>query len=307
MASVATTVALTGAGFMTVGQVVPQLAIQQNVKAASAINDYINNNNIKPVSIQYEQGTFNKWFGYDNGVGKPEGVVVHETATPGATARNEVTYFNREWSNMYSYVHAFVDNNEIINIHSTDYGVWGAGPTANGKYIQIELCEVNTTDAFARSVSNDAYYIASKLLQYNLPFTPGTTVLSHNDVSHRYGDTNHTDPVGYFAAWGYSMDQFYDLIGQYYNSLKDDGSVTNGGGDNTNTGNTNNNDTINVNNTDGYYVPIVSFDSNGTASPVKNRALSNKSSWYTDKTKQYDGHTYHRVATNEWVSDQYIY
>ncbi|APX71928.1 peptidoglycan recognition protein family protein [Companilactobacillus allii] len=306
MASVATTVALTGAGFMTVGQVVPQLVIQQNVKAASAINDYISNNNIQPVSIQNEEGTFSKWFGYENGVGKPEGVVVHETATPGATARNEVTYFNREWSTMYSYVHAFVDNNEIINIHNTDYGVWGAGQTANAKYIQIELCEVSTTDEFARSISNDAYYIASKLIQYNLPFTPGTTVLSHNDVSNKYGDTNHTDPVGYFAAWGYSMDQFYDLIGTYYNNLKASGSVTNGGGSTSTTDPDTDSSTIKVNNTDGYYVPIVSFDSTGVATAVKSRALANNTPWYTDKTKDYEGHTYHRVATNEWVSDQYI-
>ncbi len=307
MISLATAATLAGAGYVTAQNVVPNVGIQ--TVQASAINDYIANNNIQPVSIQYEQGTFNNWFGYENGVGKPEGVVVHETATPGATARNEVTYFNREWSNMYSYVHAFVDNNEIINIHSTDYGVWGAGPTANAKYVQVELCEVSSTDQFARSISNDAYYIAKKLIQYNLPFTPGTTVLSHNDVSQRYGDTNHTDPVGYFASWGYSMDQFYELIGNYYNNLKANGSVTNGGGNSTSPDNgngTNTENTINVNNPNGSYVPIVAFQDDGSVKTVTNRALMNNTPWYTDKTRESDGVTYRRVATNEWVSTAYV-
>lgn len=32
----------------------------------------------------------------------------------------------------------------------------------------------------------------------------------------------------------------------------------------------------------------------------------NDSSWFTDKTKEYNGHTYRRVATNEWVDQSYI-
>ena len=310
MTTMVTSVALASIGFTTVGQVVPQLGAQvQTAQAAtSAINDYINNNNIQPVSITNQEGTFSYWQGYENGVGKPEGVVIHETATPGATAQNEATYFNREWSNIYTYVHAFVDANEILNIKNTDYTVWGAGPTANSKFIQVELCEVSSTDAFARSVANQAYYTASKLVQYNLPFTPGVTVMSHNDVSKKWGETTHTDPVGYFANWGYSMDQFYDLVGKYYNQLK---GTTNGGSDsnsgNTNTGNTNTSDNvINVNNANGSYVPLVAIDSNDNVTNVKNRALANNTPWYTDKTKEIGGVTYRRVATNEWVDSSYI-
>lgn len=311
IASMATSVALASVGFAAVGQAVPEFAAQtQTVKAeSSAINDYINNHNIQPVSISYENGTFDQWFGYENGVGKPEGVVIHETATPGATARDEVTYFNREWKNAQTYVHAFVDNNEIIQIHSTEYGVWGAGPTANSKYIQVELCEVSSTDAFARSVANQAYYTASKLIQYNLPFQPGTTIVSHNDVSKMYGETTHTDPVGYFAKWGYSMQQFDDLVGKYYNQLKgstNSGNNTNNN-NNNNSGNTNTNgSTIKVNDANGTFVPLVAFQSDGSVKAVKNRALANNTDWYTDKTKDYNGVTYRRVATNEWVATSYI-
>lgn len=269
------------------------------VKADSSINDYIISNKIEPVSIQYREGTFSRWIPYENGVGKPEGVVVHETATPGATAENEVTLFNREWPTLQTYVHAFVDNNEIINIHSADYAVWGAGQTANSKYIQVELCRTNSKEDFAKSIANDAYYVASKLIQYNLPDVPGQTVLSHHQVSTMYHETTHVDPDTYFPTFGYSMDQMNDMIGYYYNNLKSYGAVYGGSG-------SNNSNTITVNNTDGSYVPIVSFKSDGSTSEVKNRALQNNSPWYTDKTKDYNGVTYHRVATNEWVSSQYI-
>lgn len=273
------------------------------VKADSSINDYIISNKIEPVAIQDREGTFSHWNAYENGVGKPEGVVVHETADPHATANaeNEASYFNNYWPTIYTYVHAFVDDKETINIHNTDYGVWGAGQTANAKYVQVELCEVHSYDAFARSLSNDAYYVASKLIQYNLPDIPGQTVVSHDQVSKMYRETDHTDPTGYFATWGYSMDQFNELISSYYNNLKSYGSVYNNGSSANN-----NSNVINVNNSDGYYVPIVAFQSDGSVTTIRNRALMNNTPWVTDKTKEYNGVTYHRVATNEWVSSEYI-
>lgn len=205
---------------------------------------------------------------------------------------------------IYFFRDAFVDNNEIINIHSTDYGVWGAGPTANAKYIQVELCHTHDYDSFARSIANDAYYTASKLIQYNLPDKPTVTILSHDQISKTYGETDHTDPVGYFNNWGYSMDQLYDMIGYYYNNLKDSGNVY-GNNANSDLPTTNSANVINVNNTNGSYVPLVAFN-NGVATKINNRALANKTAWYTDQTQDYNGVTYHRVATNEWVAANYI-
>lgn len=194
-------------------------------------------------------------FGYRNGVGKPEGVVVHETATPGATAWDEGRYFNNNWMTAYTYVHAVVDNNQTIQLMSPDYGVWGAGPIANVRYIQVELCEVSTWSQFVQSVANDAYYIASLLHSYNL--TPSRasqdgsgTIWSHNEVSQYLGGTDHGDPDGYFAKWGYSMSDFYSLITYYYNKLgtsSNSGNTNTGSnaGDNNNTSNNTNNNTNN--------------------------------------------------------------
>ncbi|GEO63113.1 GH25 family lysozyme [Companilactobacillus nantensis] len=64
---------------------------------------------------------------------------------------------------------------------------------------------------------------------------------------------------------------------------------------------------INVNNASGSYVPLVSISSDGsTVQTLSSRALSNHSAWQTDQNKVVNGVTYYRVATNEWVSAQYL-
>lgn len=272
-----------------------------SVKANSDLNDYILQNKFQPASIDYEEGTFDQWFGYENGVGKPEGVVVHETATPGVGARAYAQSFNNNWRRNQSYVHAFVDDTAIVNIHNTNYGVWGAGPSANYRYVQIELCEVDNWDKLARSVVNDAYYVVGILNQYHLPDVPGQTVLSHHQISNIYGETHHTDPDGYFARWGYSMDQFNDLVSYFYNNEKATGNMYDDGSQAQNNANV-----IGVKNSDKAYVPMVQFEEDGRTSDITNRALANDSYWVTDQTKTFNGHNYYRVSTNEWVQDTYV-
>lgn len=163
-------------------------------------------------------------FGYRLGVGRPEGVVIHETATPNASAWAEARYFNSNWTTAYTYVHAVVDDQELIELSDTNYGVWGAGVQANRRFIQIELCRVNTRARFIRSIANDASWIASMLYKYGLKPSRATasgtgTIWSHHDVSNYLGGTDHVDPDTYFDQWGYSMDEFYSLVKYYYNRL----------------------------------------------------------------------------------------
>ena len=263
---------------------------------AQTINEYIQQNNIQPKQIQRVNGTFNRFFGYNNGVGRPEGVVIHETATPGATAWNEVTYFNREWPNIQSYVHAFADANNILQIHDTDYGVWGAGPWANSRMVQIELCQENTWDAFARSVNNQAYFTAVMLKKYGL--TPSLadgkgygTIWSHYAINQYHPSAGgHVDPITYFNKWGYTMWQFYQLVQYHYNQL-------NGGGNND------------ANNPYGVITissnPVAAIyarnDDGSSMHQVIGRFLPINSAWRTAQTFTYEGQTMYQVSTNEWV------
>lgn len=304
-AGLALAVSLTGFGLVATEQVAPQSLGTQEAKADSWINQYITQHDIAPVPITYQEGTFSEWFGYENGVGHPEGVLIHETADPNVSAARFAQSFNNNWPRLETYVHAFTDDTQTINIHNTDYGVWGAGPTANARYIQIELCEVATVDQFARSVANDAYYVASMLHKYNLPVEYGTTVVTHAQVSQWFHETDHTDPTGYFAKWGYGMDQFIPLINTYYNAMSN-GSMTVDNGSTNNGGVSGQTGTVRVDNSSSFMVPLVSFDNSGNAKTV-NRGLANDTPWYTDKQRTYRDHTYYRVSTNEWVMDSYCH
>ncbi|WP_125772031.1 glucosaminidase domain-containing protein [Companilactobacillus furfuricola] len=51
-------------------------------------------------------------------------------------------------------------------------------------------------------------------------------------------------------------------------------------------------------------VPLVGFKDNGKIF-AGNRGLANDTLWITDQTREYQGHKYYRVSTNEWVLDSH--
>jgi len=63
---------------------------------------------------------------------------------------------------------------------------------------------------------------------------------------------------------------------------------------------------IKVDNSNSTFVEIEALQSDGSMTLVKNRALDNNTSWRTDRTKDINGTTYYRVATNEWVASTYV-
>ncbi|MDF0480405.1 N-acetylmuramoyl-L-alanine amidase, partial [Vagococcus sp. PNs007] len=155
--------------------------------------------------------------------GKPIGIVIHETANPNSTIDGEVNFMFNNWQN--AFVHAYASGDRVIETAPTDYLSWGAGPNANPYYIHIELCRSKSFDDFARSVNSDSYWVASKLVEFNLQPSFGDTdglgsIISHNGIANFWGGTDHTDPIAYFAQWGYTMSEFYDLVVKKYNELK---------------------------------------------------------------------------------------
>ncbi|CAJ1174567.1 GH25 family lysozyme [Companilactobacillus nantensis] len=63
---------------------------------------------------------------------------------------------------------------------------------------------------------------------------------------------------------------------------------------------------IKVRNSASDFINLMALQADGSMKVVTNRGLANDSSWKTDQTRTVDGVTYHRVATNEWVSAQYV-
>lgn len=196
--------------------------------ASSAVNNYISSQKIKPAKV-----TKTIWSGfpknaYRHGVGKPEGVVVHETANPSSTIYNEIAYMKAHYNN--AFVHSFVDASRIINIANTNYLAWGVGFPGNARFVQFEQVEVHSKSAFAHEVANAAWYTAYLLHQYGLKpndaaYDGKGTVWSHGSVAKHLGGSDHTDPVGYYSTTGkkyfgqsYNMAAFYQLVHSYYYS-----------------------------------------------------------------------------------------
>ncbi|MHC5280681.1 GW domain-containing glycosaminoglycan-binding protein [Listeria kieliensis] len=186
------------------------------------VNSYIKSKNFSTASIEYQLKSQFPKFNYRNGYGKPEGIVLHETANNNSTIQNEIDYMSRNWQN--AFVHTFVDKSRIIQIHPTDNAVWGAGQYANARFIQFELVRSKTFDDFARSINNYAYYSAYLLTKYNMKVDSAEgdgkgTVWSHNAVTKYLGGTTHTDPIGYFNQYGYNWNSMIALIQEKYNQI----------------------------------------------------------------------------------------
>ncbi|WP_283678963.1 N-acetylmuramoyl-L-alanine amidase [Lentilactobacillus sp. Marseille-Q4993] len=194
---------------------------------AESVNSYIANKN-----IGHAKTTHSIWGGFPKNKyrhGKPEGVVVHETANPSSTLYNEIAYMKKNYNN--AFVHTFIDASRIVNIANTKYLSWGAGPVANQRFIQFEQVRVHSKSAFAHEVANAAYYTASALHKYGLKpndaaYDGKGTVWSHGAVSKFLGGTNHTDPKAYYSQSGkkwfgksYTFADFYKLVKTTYNNL----------------------------------------------------------------------------------------
>lgn len=138
---------------------------------------------------------------------KAAGTVLHETATPNATAMNERDYFNSGYRG--SSAHAFVDYNSIVQCIPWKEQAWHAGQTANSIYIGIELChfddEAHFKEIWKRAVWLFAHVHANVI---NVTEVNEDTLLSHDEVSKRWKETNHSDPVAYFAKFGKTVEDF---------------------------------------------------------------------------------------------------
>jgi N-acetylmuramoyl-L-alanine amidase len=144
----------------------------------------------------------------------PTGQVVHSTADPGAAAQNIRDYFNNH-PDAEASTHAVIDWNSIIEMIPEDEIAWHAGPTANSQYLSFEMCEPATDDPdrnnkFQEVWNRAVWYCAKTCVKYG--WNTNDNIFSHNGISKTYHETNHTDPYGYFAAYGKTWDQFLAAV-----------------------------------------------------------------------------------------------
>lgn len=158
---------------------------------------------------------------------KPKGGVLHSTASPGATDENEFKYFDRGADGRQASATTFIDWDSITEFVFTKPGAvertWHAGKTANDNYFGAELCEPKGYDAakFKEVWDRAVWYFAYALITYaKVTKVTKTTLMSHAEVSAKWGETDHQDPVAYFKRYGKTVDEFRVAVQSKINEMK---------------------------------------------------------------------------------------
>lgn len=150
---------------------------------------------------------------YRGGVGAYEGVVAHSTATPEAPAINIRNYEARTWRS--AFVHYATDWDETIQIASTKYQAWGAGPAANKRFVHVELSETSDPIQFKKSYERYVKLLAKILRDRNID--PSIGLWTHKDITYKLGGTDHEDPIDYLRSHGVSESKFRADVLKAYN------------------------------------------------------------------------------------------
>lgn len=131
---------------------------------------------------------------------KAQGIVIHSTASPGSTAQKEYQYFNSH--HVQASAHYVADWDEIIQMIPEGEVAWHAGPSANKKYLSIEMCEPKgqNPEQFQKVWDNAVLLAADACIRYG--WNTVDNVFSHNGISIIYKETDHTDPMQFLKNNG---------------------------------------------------------------------------------------------------------
>ncbi|XOQ37014.1 MAG: Peptidoglycan amidohydrolase [Lactococcus sp.] len=221
----------------------------KKVEAASAVNDYIIKNNVKPAGetlslgrIYNQNPNINGGINMDYTDGKPKLVIIHEVGVDGGSINGSIDYMVRTQDS--AFVHSFVDGGQLITIADKAKKSWGSGGWGNQYGIQIEQMRVTTKEAFYKQISTLAKWTADQLIKYNmgapklmsspsspqknnLSIKPDGNLASHKMIAYKFNQTtDHVDPDAYWARFGYDMGQFRELVAKFYSEkLKNIGNL----------------------------------------------------------------------------------
>lgn len=133
-------------------------------------------------------------------------VCVHSTSNPGATAANHAQYWSGAGADMA--VHLVSDWTECLHTVPYDRLCWQVG---NGNaYVEgIEICEATNQADFDRGIQIAAQAVRERLAAHGWGVD---RLICHDTARQWWGGTDHTDPVGYLARWGWTWDDFVRLV-----------------------------------------------------------------------------------------------
>lgn len=147
------------------------------------------------------------------------GVIGHSTAVFNDTPDGERNYETHDWMN--AFVHFFVGAGKIEQVADINYVAYGAGHTPNHLgYAQVELCQTYDASQFAQDYAMWTWLLAKILHDRKLGVVDGVTLMSHAQVSAKWGETDHTDPIEYLASHGKTWANVVADVIQQYNGME---------------------------------------------------------------------------------------
>ena len=154
----------------------------------------------------------------------PKGIMVHSTATPGATANDFIKFWNKP--GVSACVHAFIDDTGIYQTLPWNWRGWhaasGRNGSANNTHISFEICEpggfkyssgatmvgydVKKNEEYFNNVYQKAVELCAYLCKkYNLT---EKDIICHSEGCAKGIASNHADVMHWFPKHNKNMDIF---------------------------------------------------------------------------------------------------
>jgi len=148
---------------------------------------------------------------------KSIGVVIHETASPNDSDESEWKYFNDSYRGASA--HAFIDHDSITQCIPWSEISWHAGHTANRKFWGIEMCHTNSLIRFNEIWKRSTWLTAYLFFNSKILTVTKDNLMSHAEVSDKWKETDHQDPISYFIKFGKTVDDFRDGVQELINEM----------------------------------------------------------------------------------------
>lgn len=140
-------------------------------------------------------------------------LVIHETANPGASAYNHTLLWARD--DTYAVHHVMeLDGSTVYNTVPENRLCWHVG-NGNGYTVGIELAHATNAADFAKQWGEAVKWAGDELRAHGWDTS---RLLSHYEAARRWGGSDHTDPNGYFRAYGKTWLEFKQAVSAYLGS-----------------------------------------------------------------------------------------
>ena len=146
---------------------------------------------------------------WGRGYNDPQYLIIHETANPGATALNHVSYWSS--GNQGGEAHYVTDWTEKV-YHTTpdNRACWHVGGSPNSWSVGIELCHATNQSDFEKVWRTAIEFAAWYLELQGWGIDRMKSHREANQIWPTYSD--HTDPDGYFEEFGKSWGKFVQEV-----------------------------------------------------------------------------------------------